>query len=351
MIFNSTGGGGIMMDVVVSPTLPAFAENRISILTDERVNAITMDAGQPENPQSGDIHILLADGPYTLTLGKGSKRITVRPKEVRYYDGERWWPCDAYIGQGGLWLQLSYSSLFASTGNYTEEQDDAYHYIKLLASGTLTSLKDEVVDVFMVSGGGGGAMGGGGGGYTKTFKGISISKKHPINVIIGAGGQGTTSGGAIAATDGGYSQFISDMYRADGGKRGLGISSSTANRHGGDGGSGGGGGVTVSYNTGGSGGADGSDGKKSGSSNGGVGQGATTCAFEEPDGELFAGGGAGWSDISSPPAQGGTGGGGNGGVSGGANGMPGLPNTGGGGGAGYVAGNGGSGIIIVRRAK
>lgn len=182
-----------------------------------------------------------------------------------------------------------------------------------------------VVDVFAVGGGGAGGIGdgeysgaGGGGGYTKTVKGLQVIPKTVIPITIGAGGAWTS---ANARTGGGTSSF-SDLVVALGGKTATGIT-------GADGGSGGGG-TEPDHQGGYKGGTDGANGF-GGYYSGGKGQGTTTRAFEEADGELFASGGNGGEQI----------------------GTDGTPNTGNGGGgtvrADYKsAGKGGSGIVIVR---
>ena len=96
------------------------------------------------------------------------------------------------------------------------------------------------VDVFLVGGVGGGSGDAGGGGYTKTFKSNNIGWKdgnsipvvsgQTIPITVGRGGNGVVSGFAY---DGGFSQFMSSTYRANGGKGG-------SQSSGGNGGSGGG---------------------------------------------------------------------------------------------------------------
>lgn len=203
-----------------------------------------------------------------------------------------------------------------------------------------------VIDVFAVGGGGSGGFGegeysgaGGGGGYTKTVKGLSVVPKTVIPITVGAGGERTS---ATAKTDGGTSSF-GDYVVALGGK--------TAGRlSGADGGSGGGG-TSADSGYGASGGSDGSNGSNA-YYKGGTGQGTTTRAFEETDGELFAGGGGGGGGYQASGGRGGAGGGGNGTI-GSTKAGDGTPNTGGGGGGTgsidyKLCGKGGSGIVIVR---
>src|SRR5699024_11842295 len=85
------------------------------------------------------------------------------------------------------------------------------------------------VDVFLVGGGGGGSSAGGGGGYTKTFKSdskgwkdgeaIAVKPGQSISITVGKGGAKVYQAEQNYTTkDGGYSQFMSSSYRANGGK-------------------------------------------------------------------------------------------------------------------------------------
>lgn len=149
------------------------------------------------------------------------------------------------------------------------------------------------VDVFLVGGGGGAGQltagessGGGGGGYTKTYKkdnvgckngdAIQVTPGQIIDIVVGAGGD---------KANGGYSQFLSSSYRANGGVM------SKTNWRGGNGGSGGGGGSTSTVRIAGDGGTNGSNGEGTDNGNG---QGYTTRDFGDPDGKINAGGGGGF---------------------------------------------------------
>ena len=245
---------------------------------------------------------------------------------------------------------------FTYSGEYLFSGGDEWT-LKFLTSGLLTLLKDADIDIFAVGGGGGGGNGndgsyggqGGGGGYTATVKAQSLAKNVPYTVTIGAGGAAHTSGG---------SSSFGELCTAQGGEYGA---------NGGDGGGygGSGGGVpgstanTWAKRAGGAGGSDGSDGL---TTNGiytvvGKGQGTTTRAFGDADGELYAGGGGGGgtygASSSGPGGAGGAGGGGNGNKFR-MDGLPGETNTGGGGGGGgghNSGGAGGSGIVIIRAAQ
>lgn len=167
----------------------------------------------------------------------------------------------------------------------------------------------ETVDVFLVGGGGAG-LAGGGGGYTKTFKGdgytpppsgtwsgtyeegrdgnaIAVTPGQVIPIVVGAGGIFSEVVNDSEKNVGGYSEFMNNNYRAEGGKAGY------INGTGGLGGSGGGSyrqlnaaQFTETYG--------GSDGHNSAApSNPRIGQGHTTRDFGEPEGKRNAGGGAG----------------------------------------------------------
>ena len=239
------------------------------------------------------------------------------------------------------------------------------------------------VTYLIVGGGGGGASGGGGGGGVATNHGVSTLTVTPnavMSVVVGAGGinGGGGSGNSIPATSGGNSTF--GTFTAVGGGYG-----GTASRNPADGGSGGGGGYDVpgqriSLGTAGQGNSGGRS-NQGGYGAAGGGGGAGGVGANAPAQHLGGAGGIGVSSMitgSSVPygggggggvnancgcnhpnggGLGGSGGGGNGsslGYGGGAyfNGTSGAANTGGGGGGtdpeSTLAGNGGSGIVIVR---
>ena len=175
----------------------------------------------------------------------------------------------------------------------------------------------ESVDVFCVGGGGGGgggayvsqsnaqsksAGGGGGGGYTTTKLKASFAPYSEYGAFIGAGGSGGSGGSTSSSASTGFSGSTGGTtsvlnVSARGGSPGSGgdFYANSSTGRGGNGGSGGGGsdyGTDSQY--GGDGGTDGSDGTTGTRyQNGGTGQGTTTRAFGELDGELFASGGQG----------------------------------------------------------
>ena len=275
----------------------------------------------------------------------------------------------------------------------TITQDATYTYHTFGASGTFTPQQSLTCDYLVVAGGGGasafssggGCGGGGAGGLRSTLvaTGGGGSLESPINVTaqaytitVGAGGTYVNGANGNAGTNSTFSTITST-----GGGFGA------YNGNGGNGGSGGGGyGYPAGTYTGGTrvtgqgfaGGAGSTDGATWTASAGGGGAGAVgaTCSSGGEGGAggigvsipvianatgtgiatYYAGGGGGGTTKPAALAgAGGTGGGGNGGVQGAA-GLNAITNTGGGGGGAggagaTVAGNGGSGIVIIRYAN
>ena len=246
---------------------------------------------------------------------------------------------------------------FTYTGTYEYIDDGGGNWrIKFLSSGVFTPLKAMTIDAFLVGAGGGGAdsssfmsgNAGGAGGYTKTEKQITITKDTEYSIVIGSGGLGNNYYQSRSTKGGDTSAF---GFTAAGGNSKI---PNTNAGHGVTGGSGSG-----SYN--GAGGSDGGNGGSWQSYTGGTGQGTTTREFGEPTGDLYAGGGAGGTNTSGMVISGGAGGGGSGTYYKENTGLrDGAENTGGGGGGVYTpgsaqetryGGNGGSGIVIIRKHK
>lgn len=190
--------------------------------------------------------------------------------------------------------------------------------IKFLTSGTFTPLKDMIIDVFLVGGGGGGTngilgnvTGGGGSGYTTTVNSVQLTANTEYSIVVGAGGTVKNNGGTSTA----FEATAKGGYAATG---------SSNDAKGGNGGSGGGGRDT------GEGGVEGANG---GGHRGGTGQGTTTREFGESTGDLYATGGGGSGSSTAEKS--------------------GAPNTGDGGSGSMTvkAGEGGSGIVIIRKHK
>lgn len=207
----------------------------------------------------------------------------------------------------------------------TVESDTAWN-IKFLTSGTLTVNQNIVIDSFMCGGGSsGGAWNasdhgpGGGGGYTVTHKNITITAGTSYPIVIGAGGNASSSG--VINVGGATSGFGASVNGGAANRNGV-------NRNGGNGGSGGAAQHNAN-NAAGTNGGNGTNGYEGGL--GGLGQGTTTRGFGEAAYPVFADGGAG-AQVAYPPDQ--------------------TPNTGNGGtGGNLLGGKGGSGIVWIRSAR
>ena len=187
--------------------------------------------------------------------------------------------------------------------------------IKFLTSGTLTfqSTLSHGIDVFLVGGGAGGvayvgtmvATAGGGAGYTKTQKGVAVTRETAYPITIGAGGagkgaSGSGSGSATGNNGGNTSAFGYTASGGKGGQAGHAYYPETYNYNWAQGGNGGSGGAP-DVGGGGTGGTDGGNsqelwshttsGKGQKSVAGPNGETGTTREFGEPDGTMYAQGG------------------------------------------------------------
>lgn len=249
----------------------------------------------------------LLNGVFYPNAGTGSFAVGANAGEIVITKGgaisKKWALRRMAIASASGEISFSYTGAYSLEGNI----------LRLLTSGTLTLSRKAVCDIFLVGGGGAGASnrsyswtngtcyyggGGGGGGYTSTvLNALLTAGSHIVTVGLG----GTVGSGAGGATS------LDDFSAAGGLGGGRAEASTTSSIHkGGNGGSGGGaGGSYYNYTSGsdknragGSGGADGKNGggsTGSGSISGGIGQGTTTRAFGEEDGELFSTGGHGGS--------------------------------------------------------
>ena len=229
------------------------------------------------------------------------------------------------------------------------------------------------VDVYVVGGGGGGCTSGGGGGYCKLYRDVVVTPGEQVAIQIGAGGAAGNPAG-----NGGQSYFKNLSYAANGGLGGKNVNSRAS--AGGNGGCGGGA-AYISSEAGGNFGGD-------GGAWGGAGSGAQAQANAIPYGGLGGGnidytpvnpydqiaygcGGGGWPGgrgggcggsvvrvedeyniyARLDPGFGGGGGGGLGNDSSNLDSAATNGGFGGGGGGGHyrltLAGNGGSGIVII----
>lgn len=269
---------------------------------------------------------------------------------------------------------------FEYTGEavYSETGNDEWE-LEFDSSGSFTPYEAATVDIFVVGGGGGGSYGpvgdwtsaGGGGGRIFYQRGITLLANQTYSCVIGAGGTGGTSS-AQTGMDGGESTFMkgtTKLYTAAGGSAPTWVSDSTHVK-GGNGGSGGAAPLKWSVITA------NIPAAKRGGENGGSGAyvssaGATwsdcgnsqwykmfdnTRKFRSNSGTLYASGG-GHGGYNTGTYTIGAGGGGSGAGDGssisGTRGGSGSGNRGGGGGGGWnsAGGDGGSGVIIIRKAK
>ena len=265
-----------------------------------------------------------------------------------------------------------------ATGGDTIETDGTYWYHAFLSSGTFTPAagKNLSCDVLVVAGGGAGDSGGGGAGGVLAFASQTISALSSQTVTVGAGASVVSNGdnnsngsnsqfaSLTAAVGGGAGRYsLNGVSGGSGGGGGWpsktgGVGTSGQGNTGGTGGTTGGGG-------GGGAGAVGSNGSGMSGGTGGIGTNsvtnwgslstALTTLGLGVSGYLAGGGGGGSQNSINPaPVAGGTGGGGTGNTGFGANlATSGVANTGSGGGGiynNYPAGQGGSGLVIVRYA-
>jgi hypothetical protein len=231
-----------------------------------------------------------------------------------------------------------------------------------------TGLSSVSATYLQVAGGGGGSggSGGGGGGAGGYLTGTTtLNPTQSYTVTVGAGGIGGTSSAGSLGTNGSNSQF-GTLTASVGGGTGGSFAGTTSGATGGSGGGGsyqsgtGGAGTSGQGNAGGSassggtrsagagGGAGAVGGNGVGNVSGGAG-GVGLASSISGTSTYYAGGGGGSSETVSG-GTGGNGGGGTGATNTVSNGTSGTSNTGGGGGGGYstyLAGNGGSGIVII----
>lgn len=279
----------------------------------------------------------------------------------------------ATVDVGGVtnqWDVTTTSGLPYFTGG-TVVESGGYRIHTFTSSGTFTMVSPGDVEYLVVAGGGGGGRrtnnhaGGGGGGGGVLSGSVSISATQSITV--GAGGTGATSDytsgqnggnstiGALvtALGGGGGSGTVNPAPSGGSGGGGFGSQGSQSNNGGsgtaGQGHAGGKGnnnsGASVLAGGGGGGaGAVGQNGTAGKGGNGGIGVSSSISGSST----YYGGGGGGGAYTQ---GTGGTGGGGEGGQSGSRTGKNATDGTGGGGGGPFQennAGNGGSGIVIIR---
>jgi hypothetical protein len=265
-----------------------------------------------------------------------------------------------------------------ATGGDIIETDGTYWYHAFLSSGTFTPTVGLSCDILVAAGGGGGGRpasgagfaGGGGAGGVLGYATQSIASGSAQTITIGAGGGINTSGsnsqfGSLTASTGGGAGGGFNVAGSAGGNGGGGGENS-AGGTGSQGFNGGAGGGTGTGGGGGGGGA-GANGVTATNSSGGGAGGAgvstvtnwgslSTVLTTTGTGVsgFIAGGGGGSADAAAVGAGGSGGGGAGGKNTSSPPAVSGTANTGSGGGGStnvaYVAGSGGSGLVIVRYA-
>ncbi len=373
---NTTGGG-------VTVNLPAGVAGAIVGLKDYagtwQTNAVTLNPNGTDKIGGGNT----LDP--TLSVEGGSVLLV-------FVDSTQGWLATSQ----SVTESPSGTEAFLCASGGTPSQSGDFEIRTFTADGTFTvnalatNSPNNVIDYVVVAGGGGGgsgtsggAGGGGAGGY-RSFTSQPVSVQgYPV--VVGGGGNKAPPGTAPqpAGTQGATSTFISNSSAGGGGGGSQGTS-----QNGGPGGSGGGGGYNsgtggtgntppVSPPQGNNGGAEANPGCNGGGGGGAGGAGASnTSTTISPGGagvdispsygpsvgaSGFVAGGGGGGGYCAAGGAGGTGGGGAG-----AGGSPsagvasnGTDNTGGGGGGtasragppvgpSMVAGNGGSGVVIIR---
>ena len=292
-----------------------------------------------------------------------------------------------YGGAGGSGIVLIRYPIYTMPGN-TPPTGGTINYVNIggvdyvthtfTSSGTFLATKDALpVDYLVVGGGGGGGRYGGGGGAGGVMQGSVSVPAGGYPITVGSGGNGwvgdaQSGGNAASGSASSFGSVVSARGGGGGGNYGnpagssgslgasgggAGCSNTATTLNGGSGisgqGSSGGGSYTnyVSAPCGGGGGG-GAVGASGYTSNGAGGTGVQSSITGTA--AYYAGGGSGSQPTSN--VAGGLGGGGTGNVPGSVVNIDGTSNTGGGGGGGrdgYIsgtlrAGNGGSGVVIVR---
>jgi hypothetical protein len=267
-------------------------------------------------------------------------------------------------------------------GGDTVVTDGTYWYHTFRSTQTFTPLKPLAVDYLVVAGGGAGGPnigGGGGAGGLRAFTSQSLTTNIPYTVTVGGGG--TAAAYPAGGGNGVNSSFNSTPVTGGGGGGTFGTTYGPFNGGSGGGsrdsytvGTGNAGGYSPvegyaggkgnqNFTSGGGGGSSAVGNTAGGSTSGAGGAGASiynsidfstwlTATSTGSSGKLAAGGGGGaYTSNGTSAGAGGTGGGGAG-TSNVTNATSGTANTGSGGGGGSpdngAAGNGGSGIVIVR---
>ena len=279
------------------------------------------------------------------------------------------------IAAGGTCIGLATATGGTITSTMTSG-DIQYRVHTFHSNGSLVTNGTMAVDILLVGGGGGGGLragGGGGGGGVLYTTGYSLAP-GTYAVTVGAGGTASTSVSVAGGTGG--SSILGNLTALGGG--GGGSSGASAGTTGGAGGGAAGGdingrglGTVGQGNSGGGGSASGIDSYLAGGGGGGGGNagasatqtspaiagsgGAGTTSTITGAQVIYGGGGGGGAAVTAETGGLGGNGGGGAGSKGAVAATAGTANTGGGGGGGGydttsngAAGNGGSGVVIIR---
>ena len=109
MVFNMTGnGGGLNFKVVQYATTPTgtAAENTIGVVTDTAITSWVMQAEQPTGAE-GMVWIEVAVASDVAFFADRKHQVKLYPKAVKQYVGGAWSSVDAYVYQGGAWVEFS----------------------------------------------------------------------------------------------------------------------------------------------------------------------------------------------------------------------------------------------------
>ena len=184
------GGGGLNFTVVGGTSQPVNPkENTIWVNTETEISGWVFSAEEPGSPVEGMVWIRLgttSEVPFNA-LKKGE--LYCFPTSCEQYVGGSWASVDAYIYQGGQWLQ------FSSESHYLAVYDSGVENVPLTLIGF--TRKTSVLQA---------SLGTGGSAYIKTSSAIDITYNSALNVTCSyIGGEGTFAGyfyARILNTDG-----------------------------------------------------------------------------------------------------------------------------------------------------
>lgn len=166
-------------------------ENTIWVNTETEISGWLFSAEDPGSPVEGMVWIILgttSEVPFNA-LKKGE--LYCFPTSCEQYVGGSWASVDAYIYQGGQWLQ------FSSESHYLAVYDSGVENVPLTLIGF--TRKASVLQASLGTNGGGA--------YIKTSSAIDITYNSALNVTCSyIGGEGTFAGyfyARILNTDGG----------------------------------------------------------------------------------------------------------------------------------------------------